>query len=117
MYDGKMDILKDLAKDHIKELNNIYQKSIFQDNGPFHLLYFRIKEIRILFDFCVDCNETQLAYLTNFSKMDTSHFCLAHVFTYRDFPAGIQGLAWRGTICKQSHNTGFSTFLNHQVCC
>lgn len=47
--------------------------------------------------------------------MDTSAFCLAHIFTFRDFPAGIQGLAYKGQICKRSHNTGFTTFLNHKV--
>ena len=34
---------------------------------------------------------TLQVFLTEFSKMDFSDFCLAHVFTYRDFPAGIQG--------------------------
>ena len=50
--------------------------------------------------------------------MDHSDFCLAHVFTYRDFPAGIQGLAWRATLCDKrspSWNTGFTTLLNHGV--
>lgn len=47
--------------------------------------------------------------------MDFSNFCLAHIFTYRDFPAGIQGLAWRNTTCHRRYNTGFTTFLNHQV--
>ena len=47
--------------------------------------------------------------------MDFSDFCLAHVFTYRDFPAGIQGLAWRSTICHRTWNTGFTTLLNHGV--
>ena len=116
-YNGKMDNLTDLAKDYVKELNNIYQRTIFYEGGPFQQIYFRIKEIRVLFDFCVECNETQRVYLNQFTKMDTSHFCLAHVFTYRDFPAGVQGLAWKGTMCRRRHNTGFSTFLNHQVCC
>ena len=48
--------------------------------------------------------------------MDFSSFCLAHVFTYRDFPQGVQGLAWKGTVCARKYNTGFTTLLNHQVC-
>ncbi len=73
--------------------------------------------------------------------MDFSRFCLAHVFTYRsftnscpgaccssvfmamlivlclcrDFPEGVQGLAWKDTICHAKWNTGFTTLLNHQV--
>ena len=70
----------------------------------------------MLFDFCTECNQTQRIYLREFSKMDFSDFCLAHVFTYRDFPQGIQGLAWRSTFCRRVYNTGFTTLLNHQVC-
>jgi hypothetical protein len=81
----------------------------------FQSIYFRAKEVRILFDFCTECNHTQKVYLQEFSKMDFSNFCLAHIFTYRDFPAGIQGLAWRNTTCHRRYNTGFTTFLNHQV--
>ena len=55
-------------------------------------------------------------FLKEFSKMNFSDFCLAHVFTYRDFPAGIQGLAYRGTLCEPPANTGFTTLLNHGVC-
>ena len=54
-------------------------------------------------------------FLQEFSKMDFSDYCLAHVFTYRDFPAGIQGLAWRSTLCNRIWNTGFTTLLNHGV--
>ncbi len=79
-------------------------------------IYFRVKEVRVLFDFCTECNQTQRIYLREFSKMDFSDFCLAHVFTYRDFPQGIQGLAWRSTFCRRVYNTGFTTLLNHQVC-
>jgi hypothetical protein len=53
--------------------------------------------------------------LEEFTKLDTSSFCLAHIFTFRDFPAGIQGLAYKETVCSTSHNTGFTTFLNHKV--
>ena len=57
----------------------------------------------------------QKYYLKEFEKFDTSDFCLAHVFTYRDFPKGIQGLAWKNTTCRENWNTGFTTVLNHQV--
>ena len=89
-----------------------YSKVLLNEYNDF---YFRVKEIRILFDFCTECNHTQRVFLEEFTKIDTSRFCLAHIFTFRDFPAGIQGLAYKGTVCSSSHNTGFTTFLNHQV--
>ena len=85
-----MEKLTQLAKDYVKELNTIYHRTIFKEGSQFQDMYFRIKEIRVLFEFCLDCNQTQTVYLNEFTKMDTSHFCLAHVFTYRDFPAGVQ---------------------------
>ena len=88
--------------------------TVLKESG-YNNIYFRIKEIRILFDFCTECNQTQRIFLEEFTKMDTSAFCLAHIFTFRDFPAGIQGLAYKGQVCSRSHNTGFTTFLNHKV--
>ena len=57
----------------------------------------------------------QKFYLDEFDKIDTSDFCLAHLFTYRDFPAGVQGLAFKNTVCRKKYNTGFTTILNHEV--
>ena len=55
-------------------------------------------------------------YLEKFtSDIDTSGFCLAHLFTYKDFPGGVAGFGWIGKLCSPSHNTGFTTFLNHEV--
>ena len=88
-------------------------RTVLKEN--YHNFYFRVKEIRILFDFCLHCNHTQKVFLEEFSKIKTSSFCIAHVFTFRDFPAGIQGLAYKGTICDRKLNTGFTTFLNHKV--
>lgn len=112
-YQRDMTNVTNLVKDLVQRLNDIYQSTVLRDH--FNSLYFRVKEIRILFDFCTECNQTQHGYLREFSKMDFSDFCLAHVFTYRDFPAGVQGLAWRGTVCHNSWNTGFTTLLNHGV--
>lgn len=105
--------LTGLSKELVQRVNELYFRTIFR--SPFQNLYFRIKEIRVLFDFCTDCNHTQEAYLKAFSDFDFSDFCLAHVFTYRDFPEGVQGLAWKGTVCHGKYNTGFTTLLNHQV--
>jgi len=105
--------IKQLAKDHVNEINKIYHKTFFK--GNFGHLYFRIKEVRVLFDFCQDCNQTHEVFLQEFTRLDTSDFCLAHLFTFRDFPGGLQGLAWKGTLCREDFNTGFTTLLNHEV--
>ena len=79
--------------------------------------YFRVKEVRIIYDFCSNCNVMKpQTYLERFTKeIDTSGFCLAHLFTYKDFPNGIAGYGWIGKLCSSSHNTGFTTFLNFKV--
>jgi hypothetical protein len=56
-----MDNLTLLAKDYVKELNKIYSRTIFKEGGPFQSIYFRIKEIRILFEFCLDCNQVPMS--------------------------------------------------------
>ncbi len=105
-------------------------RSVF--TGKYRNIRFRVKEVRILFDFCRHCNDSHADYLAEFDKVDTSSFCLgkclentwiknlfkfnaAHAFTFRDFPGGIQGYAFRGTICDRSSNTGFKTFMNYKV--
>ncbi len=55
--------------------------------------------------------------LDEFEKIDTSDFCLAHLFTYRDIPQGIQGLGYKKTMCRARWNKGFTTLLNHKVSC
>lgn len=116
-YQRNMTELTRLVTDYVHQLNVIYQHTVL--TGPFDDIYFRIKEVRVLFDFCNDCNQTQKVFLSEFSnllgKQPSADFCLAHVFTYRDFPEGVQGLAWRGTICQHKLNTGFTTLLNHKV--
>ena len=53
--------------------------------------------------------------LDEFEKIDTRDFCLAHLFTYRDIPGGIQGLGYKKTVCRKRWNKGFTTLLNHKV--
>ena len=76
-----------------------------------------MKEIIILNgSFCSDpkCNNNS-HLLETFSKLDTSNFCLAHLFTLRDFPGGVAGYGYTGSVCDKSHNTALTTFLNHKV--
>ena len=73
-----------------------------------------------------------LSYLTKWSEIDHDDYCLALLFTYRDFPSGALGLAWiastdqmdPGGICSPEtylegkeepmyFNTGVVTLLNY----
>lgn len=46
-----------MVTDLSRRLNAIYQKNIF--THEYSNIYFRVKEVRILFDFCTECNATQ----------------------------------------------------------
>ena len=121
--------ITDIVLNLVEELNTVYQKSVFKNQ--FSHIYFRVKEIRILENFCNDnsCNSNVSRLLNEFTALDTSSFCLAHLLTYRDFPGGTVGLANlgprygtrsgtfgppTGAICT-SVNTGFTSFLNYGV--
>ena len=58
--------------------------------------------------------------LEEFTKIPSSDYCLAHLFTYRDFIENV-GLAYKGEpdtlggICAKSHNTGLTSLLNRGV--
>ena len=59
--------------------------------------------------------------LEEFSKIPSSDFCLAHLFTYRDFVEDVLGIAYRGSndiiggICAKTKNTGLTSLLSHGV--
>ena len=115
MYNRDMKKLTEMTQLHIENLNKIYHQTVFTGHY-YENIYFQIKEIKILFDFCQleKCNNHN-SFLVEFSKLDTSSFCLAHLFTFRDFSGGIQGLGYLGVICNSKINTGFSTFINFNV--
>ena len=71
-------------------------------------LLFSVKEIQIFSDFCIQdkCNEDSEFFLKEFEKkiqQTTEPVCIAHIFTYRDFPGGTQG-----------HNT-LKSYLNEHA--
>ena len=84
-----------------------------------------MKEIRIMSGFCQNCTHGKVkserctsmamdisaAFLSEFSKMDTSGFCLAHILTDKrfadDFDIDIGGMAYRSSVCSNSLNVGF----------
>ena len=96
-YGSDVDRIINLVDEHIDDLNRIFQRNVFRDR--FSKLYFHAKNIEIWYDFCEECNQTQTVFLSEFSLYDTSDYCLAVLLTHRDFPHGIQGLAWRNTVC------------------
>ena len=81
----------------IDDLNRVFEQNIFRANYP--ELYFHAKNIELWYNFCEECNRTQTVFLEEFSRYDTSGYCLAVLFTHRDFPHGIQGLAYTGKVC------------------
>ena len=118
-YGTKSSKLIQMVQLHVKELNNLYQLHIkdFRDE----VIYFKIKTIRFLFNFCHNCNTNMSKTLEEFTKIPSSDYCLAHLFTYRDFTENIVGFAYTGSpkfhggICAKSHNTGLTSLLNHGV--
>ena len=77
---------------------------------------FELAELRILPELCKDsdCSSNKETYLTEFSKFQTSEFCLAFLLTYQDFK-GLEGFAYTRSLCAKRGNTGFVTALNNKV--
>jgi len=139
-----------LIAQHVKAVNKIYGDTEFDAGKYSHTGHtFEVQRIKIYNS--SDCtgtqrNETNPFCLSNIdvsnflnlhSKDNHQHFCLAYVFTYRDFTGGTLGLAWvasasgaSGGICekyktyadninginhktKRSLNTGIITFVNY----
>ena len=43
-------------------------------------------------------NQARLTFATFLAEEDYNAFCLAYMFTYRDFEGGTLGLAWTGDL-------------------
>ncbi|CAF1195014.1 unnamed protein product [Adineta steineri] len=130
--------------------NTVYRSVKFQSNGDFlYRFTLRIKRIRILtMDDCkqksISLSETNICrsyldsnvLLTWHSAENFADYCLAYLFTARDFGDGTLGLAWmgstalntRGGICEKpakdiydgqriikTLNTGMITIINHNT--
>jgi len=119
-HDGNMTYLANLAKDHLKGLNQIFANQVFIEQHDSH--FFNLKRVQVAFGICEsdlidekydkNCTEQRNEYLKAFSRIDTTDFCLAYILTYLDFHNGTAGLANIGTVCQKSGNTGFVTMLN-----
>ncbi|XP_059056733.1 disintegrin and metalloproteinase domain-containing protein 10 [Achroia grisella] len=137
-----------LISHHVTAVNYIYRDTTFNGRTVHRNIKFEVQRIKIDDDsFCVthqyDRNQFCLENIdvSNFLNLHSlgnhEDFCLAYVFTYRDFTGGTLGLAWvasasgaSGGICekyktytetiggmyqstKRSLNTGIITFVNY----
>lgn len=139
-----------LISHHVTAVNYIYSNSRFDGRLEHRDIKFEVQRIKIdddsmcnLHDFAVEQNQFCLENIdvSNFLNLHSlgnhEDFCLAYVFTYRDFTGGTLGLAWvasasgaSGGICekyktytetiggmyqstKRSLNTGIITFVNY----
>ncbi|XP_011303920.1 disintegrin and metalloproteinase domain-containing protein 10 isoform X2 [Fopius arisanus] len=120
---------------HVQRVNSIYRYTDFnQDEHPDNIS-FMIKRIKIYGNDALDNPSYRFTgkygveeYLELFSEENYDAFCLAYMFTYRDFEKGTLGLAWTGDlknaggVCEKnghyrgsmkSLNTGIITLLNY----
>ncbi|XP_015785243.1 disintegrin and metalloproteinase domain-containing protein 10 [Tetranychus urticae] len=135
-----------LVAQHIKAVNHIYESANFQGIRGLKFIVQRLKinessacDDQVKRDqnpFCSP-NIDVSNFLNLNSQFNHNDFCLAYIFTYRDFSGGTLGLAWvastsgaSGGICekyksytenihgrqvqtKRSLNTGIITFVNY----
>ena len=94
----------------------LFSRDVLKEK-KYRSFYFRLKEVRIIYNFCPECdtNTTDAYYfLPKFKNdTDTSDFCLAHLLTFKDFPNGESGLAYSGVGGKSKGGKHFILkFLN-----
>ncbi|XP_018561635.1 disintegrin and metalloproteinase domain-containing protein 10 [Anoplophora glabripennis] len=120
---------------HVQRVNAIYKNTDFNQDGKNDNITFMVKRIKV---HTMDALKDPLyrfpnnygveKFLELFSEEDYDAFCLAYMFTYRDFEMGTLGLAWTGDlknaggVCEKnghyrgsmkSLNTGIVTLLNY----
>jgi len=105
MFDKNIENIKKEVTEYVTELNKVYKKDILKD-APNELIYFQIKKMILLKDFLPGC-KNQDVVLSEFSRLDTSSYCLAHLFTNRDFGC-VMGLGYVGKLCDAYRNTAFT---------
>ncbi|XP_064471888.1 disintegrin and metalloproteinase domain-containing protein 10-like [Ornithodoros turicata] len=120
---------------HVQKVNSIYKTTDFDQDGRSDNISFLIKRIKVHTAEAMRDQEYRFPgnygvekFLELFSEEDYDAFCLAYMFTYRDFEGGTLGLAWTGDlknaggVCEKnghyrgslkSLNTGIVTLLNY----
>lgn len=140
-----------LIAHHVTAVNYIYRDTKFDGRSEHRNIKFEVQRIKIDDDASCRCAHHRCPEMNQFclenidvsnflnihSLVNHEEFCLAYVFTYRDFTGGTLGLAWvasasgaSGGICekfktytetvggtyqstKRSLNTGIITFVNY----
>ncbi|RXG70383.1 Disintegrin and metalloproteinase domain-containing protein 10 [Armadillidium vulgare] len=138
--DRTKDDITAMISQHVKAINNIYGDVIFEGRYKHQGIRFEVQRIKIdddslcgirqggeMYKFC-RTNVDVSNFLNLHSKTNHDDFCLAYVFTFRDFTGGTLGAS--GGICEKyktytenlagfrhteqrSLNTGIITFLNY----
>ncbi|KAL1518117.1 hypothetical protein ABEB36_001789 [Hypothenemus hampei] len=120
---------------HVQRVNSIYRTTDFNQDGKKDNITFMVKRIKVHTmealkepTYRFPNNYGVEKFLELFSEEDYDAFCLAYMFTYRDFEMGTLGLAWTGDlknaggVCEKnghyrgsmkSLNTGIVTLLNY----
>jgi disintegrin and metalloproteinase domain-containing protein 10 len=90
---------------HVQKVNAIYRVTDFDQDGRSDNISFLIKRIKVHTsdalkdaDYRFPSNYGVERFLELFSEEDYDAFCLAYMFTYRDFEGGTLGLAWTGDL-------------------
>ncbi len=96
---------------YYSETNQIFQTSDFDANGAHDNIGFMIDEITVYEDPLDPGNPApgesdSDRYLDIFSKNNFDGFCLATVFTHRDFDDGVIGLAWMASSSRYTYPGG-----------
>ncbi|TRY69426.1 hypothetical protein TCAL_13190 [Tigriopus californicus] len=132
---GSEEATIDVMTRHVQRVNSIYKEIDFDQDGKPDNISFMIKRIKVhtrdsLKDpkYRFPGNYGVEKFLEIFSEENYDAFCLAYMFTYRDFEGGTLGLAWTGDlknaggVCERnghyrgslkSLNTGIITLLNY----
>uniref|UniRef100_A0A1B6G4V0 ADAM10 endopeptidase n=1 Tax=Cuerna arida TaxID=1464854 RepID=A0A1B6G4V0_9HEMI len=120
---------------HVQRVNAIYRVTDFNQDGKPDNISFMIKRIKVHSTEALQDSKYRFPgnygvekFLELFSEENYDAFCLAYMFTYRDFEMGTLGLAWTGDlknaggVCEKnghyrgsmkSLNTGIVTLLNY----
>ena len=118
-FNSNMYEVNEYVQDLVEELNQIFHANVFTEN--YSEIYFRVKEIRLLSGFCPNCLHGTFDnrctsmhagnyFLSEFSKMDTKNFCIAHLLTDKQFVNSntiFSGFSNKRSICG-INNTGFT---------
>ncbi|CAL1300960.1 unnamed protein product, partial [Larinioides sclopetarius] len=130
---GSEEACIDAMTRHVQRVNSIYRTTDFDQDGRPDNISFLIKRIKVHTrpedpDYRFVGSYGVEKFLELFSEDDYDAFCLAYMFTYRDFEGGTLGLAWTGDlknaggVCEKnghyrgslkSLNTGIITLLNY----